>query len=153
VTEKQALSEQVNRILQQQYERLDQAGDIEISPALVAAHGYEEMDPEAKAPTLVQYVAQLQLRQQARYICRKRVGEEDDTSNQTQMFDEGLQPRYPAIRNGEEVYVKREHLTLHERKYNIGRLRNEGESKVKHAIALEAETNMLIARGDFGAVA
>jgi hypothetical protein len=51
--------------------------------------------------------------------------------------------RYPAIRDGEVVYVLREYLTLEERRENSERLRKEAAAKAAHADAIQAETLQL----------
>lgn len=57
------------------------------------------------------------------------------------------------VRASEEVYVLREHMTLDERRANVARLRAEAASKARHADALEAETEALLARGLLSAAA
>jgi hypothetical protein len=90
------------------------------------------------------------LRQLARSICRKPGGQGDDADEVTQpLFEDQLQPRYPAIREGEEAYVLRANLTLAERRANSARLRLEAASKARHADALDAETEQLLADGYF----
>jgi len=148
-----ALSGQVARLLQQQYDRLDARGEVEISPAFLADAAYRHMDPDGAAPLLVRYAAMLELRQLARSICRKRIDDEQEAVEQlclTGLFDGQLQPRYPARRNGQEVYVKREHLTLSERDAVCARLKAEATAKSRHADAFQAETDALLMQGHFG---
>lgn len=145
----QSNSEGVLRALRERYEQMDANGDIAISPAVLAAQAYPDIDPEGVAPILVQWAAVMEMRQLARGICRSRNDEfEERASMQDEMFEQ-LQPRYPAHRNGEEVYVQREHLTPKEYEYNIARLRSEGAAKLAHADALQAEYEARDARGDF----
>lgn len=66
---------------------------------------------------------------------------------QEEVFDGRFQKRYPVERNGEDTYILRECMTVAERRENAARLRREGESKIAHGRALDAETDMLIADG------
>jgi hypothetical protein len=124
--------------------------EIAISPAFVAKRVLELIDPNSIAPTLVSYGCNLEIRQVARGILRKRFEsyDEDGNGGQVEMF-EGLQDRYPARRNGESVYVKRMDLVLDERLLIPQRLRQEAGEKLKHADAFEAETLYLMESGYF----
>jgi len=138
-------------LLRRQYEKLDDCGEISVSPALLSSKVMDEIDPEQAAPVMVRIAATLELRQLARSICRKHVEEGEDQASQSTLFEDQLQPRYPAHRGGEEMYVLREHLTLREREDNISRLRKEAASKARHADALQFETNNLITLGKLAA--
>lgn len=146
------LTEQLMQLLREEYAVLDGSGEVVVSPALVAARTMERLDSTSASPTLVAFAATLELRQLARSICR-RVSNLDDPSGQGALFDGQLQRRYPAVRASEEVYVLREHMTLDERRANVARLRAEAASKARHADALEAETEALLARGLLSAAA
>lgn len=124
--------------------------EVEISPELLAHCAMKVLDPKGKAPSLVEWAANLELRQLARALLRKTfdplapkpdVGQED-------MFV-GLQEKYPCKRSGEVVYVDRMRLSHDERKYNISRLEKEGQSKLEHAGALRTETEELEEAGYF----
>lgn len=143
-------TERAMQVLREEYEELDNAGEVIIKPALLAAHAIERIDPASDSPVLVSWLAVLQMRQMARSICRT-VSQLDDPSKAEQgaLFDGQLQRRYPATREGEEVYVLRERLTLAERKANSARLRAESIAKARHADALDAETDALLAHGHF----
>lgn len=119
-------------------------GEVEISPELLAHCAIKKLDPKGNAPQLVEWAANLELRQMARALLRKTydslapkpdIGQED-------MF-EGLQEKYPCKRRGEIVYVDRMRLSLDEREFNISRLKKEGQSKLEHASALQTETEDL----------
>lgn len=140
-------------LLRTEYERLDGGGEIEISPALLAAKTFLAIDPAAASPGLVRLAATLELRQLARSICRQRI-EEDEArvERQGEMFVQ-LQGRYPCRRGGDEVYVRREYMTLDERRAFESRLRQESVAKMRHADALAAETDALIAAGVFSLAA
>lgn len=136
-------------ILSREYDRLNNAGAVEIRPDVLAQKAYRKIDTKKKAPPLAQWLAQLELRQMARLICRRHIDGYEESIDQGALFDGQLQPRYPATRNGEETYVKREFLALEERLNNVARLRKESIAKARHADALEAETDRLKAQGYF----
>lgn len=85
----------------------------------------------------------------ARAICRKRIEEDEAPSRQGQLFSGQLQPRYPARRNSQGMYVLRQHLSLDERQHNIARLRSVVDAVGRHADAMQSETDALIAQGYF----
>lgn len=136
-------------LLRSEYARLDDCGEIGISPALLAAKALDAIDPAGASPVLVRIAASLELRQLARSVCRAQIEDEDDeeATDQGELFAVRLQFRYPATRGGDEIYVLRDHLTIAERRSNSERLRREGAAKVRHARALDAETEKLIASG------
>jgi hypothetical protein len=140
-------TERINNLIREQYNRLDDANEPTISPAHLARVVYDALDPEAHAPMDVRFLANLQLRQMARQICARRNDEEENQANQGTLFEMQLQPRYPAKRDGEDVYVVRAELTLQERRLIIARLETEAKAKTRHAEALKAETEALLKRG------
>lgn len=140
-------TERLNEILREKYDELHGAGDVEISPAKLATFAYLIIDPEHVAPMLVEGAAILELRQLARSICATRDRDQANETEQMSMFDMQLQPRYPARRGEEDVYVLRSCLTEEERRHNSARLRKESEAKNRHADALDAETDDLLMRG------
>lgn len=146
-------SEQVMQIIREEYARIDDAGEISIKPALVAARARERIDPDATAPTLISYCAVLEMRQMARSVCRQRSPTDDVTiaRSQGELFDGQLQRRYPAEREGEEVYVLREYLTLMERRVIERRMRAAAISLGRHCDAFAAETDALEAQGALAA--
>lgn len=130
--------QQLSALLQAIYDRKD--ADIRVSPAWLATEAMAEIDPDRVSPTRVYVAAHLELRQLARAICRSRAEPTEDTTEQHEMFP-GLQRRYPEARsaNSEEPqYVKLEHMTEEDVRYNVRRLRSEASSKLAHADALEA---------------
>jgi hypothetical protein len=142
--------EHVMQILREEYARLDDAGDVEIKPALLAANTQQRLDPNGLAPTLISYCAVLEMRQMARSICRQKSPTEDvSIGSQSELFDGQLQRRYPASRNGDEVYVLREHLTLPERRSIEARMSAAARSLARHTDAFRAETETLLATGAF----
>lgn len=144
-------TEQLTEILRAEYNRLDELNAEAISPAQLAQHTYAVIDPGEVSPDLVQVAAILALKQMARAICRarnlKEQQEVEDLDRQDTLFDDDLQPRYPADREEDEVYVLRERLSYEERLIIIAKLRAEANAKLKHAEALEAETERLIRAG------
>lgn len=144
------MTAQIMQILREEYTRLDDEGPVEIDPAHIAAATMNRLDPYGAAPPLIGWAATMELRQLARPLCRKASSvDEPLDAPQGALFDGQLQRRYPALRGGRETYVLREHLSLAERRENSARLMREGESKIRHARALDAETDEMESRGDF----
>lgn len=142
-------SEQVMQIIREEYALLDDAGEIKIKPALLAARTRARIDPDDIAPTLIAYCAVLELRQLARTVCRERSPTDDVSheSSQSELFDGQLQRRYPALRDDEEVYVLRACLTLAERKTIEQRMMAASISLARHVDAFRAETEQLLRQG------
>jgi hypothetical protein len=124
--------------------------EIEISPAFLSDCAMKRLDAFNRAPVLVKWGCSLQLRQLARGILRGAFDPMSDESkaSQSDMFG-GLQDKYPCTRNGDRVYVDRMNLTRNERHYNMLRLTKEANTKLQHAEALKAETEILDAQGYF----
>jgi hypothetical protein len=147
-------SDQVMQIMRAEYAVLDDAGDIIIKPSLLAARTKKKLDPDDRAPTLVAYCAVLELRQLARSLCRQRSPtEEISLSGQVELFDGQLQKRYPAMREDEEGYVLRAHLTLHERRTIEARMSAAAVSLGRHVDAFRAETAEMLRSGAFAEAA
>lgn len=144
-------TERLNSLLRERYNVLDEQGEVAISPSDLAFAVLREIDPDSSSPALVQLAAILELKQLARQVCGRRTANDDEASDQQGLFDGKLQARYPAQRTQkgyvEDVYVRRENLTVEERWKNINQLRREGVAKVAHSDALKAETEMLIESG------
>jgi hypothetical protein len=145
-------SDQLSILIRTQYDALDDEGVIAIAPSDLAQAVYEVIDPTSKSPDLVRLAAILELRQLSRAICRERYVEKENATDQSSLFEYALQPRYPAERgtgSGEVecFYVLRDYLSLEERFAISERLRREARSKLRHADALDAETNQLISIG------
>jgi hypothetical protein len=66
----------------------------------------------------------------------------------TEKTEEGLSFAYEVERDGEEVFVLREHLTFEERRQVEDRLRRKAQLDFLHAEALDRETDAMIARGE-----
>lgn len=145
---RERLAEQVLEAMRREYALLDDAGTEAIAPEMVADRVYKTLDPSTVSPTLVRYVAVLELRQLARAICRRKTDDGADDGSPHSLFPE-LQRRYPAERNGVATYVLREKLTLAERRRNVATLRAESAAKAAHADSLEAETDELLSSGYF----
>ena len=140
-------TEKITGLIRDQYNLLDEANQVMVSPSLLAGMAYEQLDPASTSPMEVRYLALLALKQIARQVCADRIEDDERNVDQGTLFEMQLQPRYPTDRGGEKVYVLRQHLTLAERRANVNRLRSEATAKLQHAKALEAETNDLIQRG------
>lgn len=131
-----------------EYERAKRRRADVIHPAYIAACAFNKIDPSGRAPIMAKYAARQYLRRLATSLSREQEQAKPAADRQQEMFD-GLQPYYPCKRSGEAVVVRRDLLTLEERLANIARLRAEAESKAKHADALQAETDALMAQGYF----
>lgn len=133
--------------IRDRYNAFDAEGVEAIDTSLLAESVYETLDPESDSPLLVKFAAVLELKQLARSICRDRQSLAERDAEQDGLFEFQLQPRYPAARNGRDMYVLRHCLSVVERKKNIQRLRSEATAKNNHADALAAETDDLIRQG------
>jgi hypothetical protein len=134
VTEERKLAEVVGRVIELR------GAAVSISPSWVATEAMQQLDPEREAPSLVYAGCNLQLRQIARGILRKKYQPDDDDSDEHDLFP-GLQRRYPTARSAraaEPEYVLLEHLTHVDIGFNVGRLRSEAAAKLAHADALQA---------------
>lgn len=113
-----------------------------ISPSWVATEGMnkldENVDNKSRAP-LIYVGCHLQLRQIARALLRNEFEDDKEKSAQHELFPD-LQWRYPRQhRAGEEpCYILLEDMTDADVEYNVVRLRDEGNAKLKHATALQA---------------
>ena len=126
------------QIVAEVYERCrDQA---EVSPAWLATQVLVEIGATRAENEIEYLLAHLQARQIARDFCRKRIVD-DETADRDDLFPGSLQHRYPKkpSHKGEEpVYVLRDLMTDDDITYNVARLRDEADSKLVHADALEA---------------
>lgn len=141
----QSDSSVIANLIRHEYQQFDDREEKEISPEALAASVYHQIDPELIAPNLVRHAAILELRELSRRICRQRQILCEQEMEQRNLFE--LQPRYPATREGRDVYVLREHLTYQEWKENEYRLRQEGQAKIRHADAIGAEVDRLVSCG------
>lgn len=129
---------------------MDAAQAQVVSPSAVALVALSRVNAGRVLDPRVEYLAVQQLKQQCRSVLRGwYAGVGPGGSAQEDLFAGVLQPRYAVHRAGEEVYVPRMDMTLVERRAVASRLRQEGESKVRHADALNAETVRLEASGFF----
>jgi len=116
-----------------------------VSPLWLATEAMQELDPQRSTHPLIYLAANLQFRQIARDILRKRFEPDEETDrieksqSQHELFPD-LQRRYPAARKrGQEPeYVLLEDLADEDVRFNIHRLRQEARAKLDHARALEA---------------
>lgn len=132
-------------LLRHEYQQFDNRREKEISPEAIAVSVYGQIDPELQAPKLVQHAAILELIEISRRICRHRHVLDEYETEQRGLFE--LQPRYPAEREGRDVYVLSDFLTYPEWKANESRLRQEGQTKIKHADAISAHVDKLVSGG------
>ena len=122
-------------VLRECLEKVD--SEIEIQPALLASCAVKLIDPEKLSPKLVEWAANLELRQLARGLLRKKFDPIAEDNPQAEMF-ECLQDRYPTKRNGEPTYVLLDELTEDEIQENLNRMAREINAKQKHYDALQA---------------
>src|SRR5215471_7720551 len=113
---------------------------IRISPAWLATEAMQEIDPGRTADEREYFGCELALRQIARGICRKFFEPDDEYQSAQHSLWPDLQTRYPAAheQDVEYEYVKLEHLSERDVRFNVNRLRSEARAKLSHADALEA---------------
>jgi len=140
-------AEELNDIIRSNYNVLNEQRAVCIAPATLAWAALESIDPQMKSPPMARIAAFLELKQLARAICRARQLAAESSAENGTLFEGQLQPRYPTERDGEDVYVLREFLSVPERFQNSGRLRREAGAKLAHADALDAETKDLLHTG------
>lgn len=129
---------ELHEVLARIYER--RCDEIRVSAAWLATEAMIELDPDRISPPRVYAAAHLELRQLARSILRSAADPTETGAEQHELFP-GLQRRYPTARGitaEEPEYVKLEHLTEEDVRFNVARLRAEATTKLAHADALEA---------------
>ena len=136
------MTEELNHIgtlIRSAYQRLDDAGEIEISAARIAETVFADIDPETVSPVPVRWSCLNDLRRRAEGVMRQHM---DDEARRVEgdgdMFSGYLQTRYPCKRGGQDVYVPPIHMTKEEGMWNASRLRKEAATKTAHADAVES---------------
>jgi len=135
--ENQALTTIVARIIEMHRD------EPRINPTSIATAALLEIDPAKISLPAVLAGCHLALRQIARNLCRKQFDQDDDEAGlvpaQQELFP-GLQYRYPAAyaEDEEPTYVLRDSMTEKDVRFNVQRLRKEGQSKIERAESLEA---------------
>ena len=104
-----------------------------ISPSSVAT---EMMDQFSDSDPTVAYHCYLDFKGIARGLLRRMFKDKEEKLEQEQLFGDLLQARYPAERDGDEVYARPDDLTDGEIIKNIDRLKKEARAKQDHAVAL-----------------
>lgn len=137
----------LNHLLEQEYDAQDRSNPL-ISPIQMADAVYARcLLPSSSVPKEIYYAAILELRQLARQVCaRKEVTDEDEAEAQG-LLPFAFQRRYPRKRSGDSQYVLFENMSYEDLTENIVRLRTEAKAKHRHADALEAHRNALVASG------
>lgn len=111
-----------------------QWGDCQpVSPSSVAT---EMMDRFRESDPTVAYHCFLDFKRIARQFLRRMFKDKEQQIEQERLFGDLLQARYPAERDGDEVYARPDDLTDNEIILNIERLKKEARAKQDHAIAL-----------------
>lgn len=139
-------TEQLMQMLREEYEVCRAVSEVVIKPTLLAENVRKRLDRDTRSPPLLAWAAVLELRKMASELTRPEDETDRERARTPDLFT-GLQRYYPAKREGEDVRVLREHLTLAERRHCAYVLRAEATSKNMHADALDAETDSLIRRG------
>jgi hypothetical protein len=136
--ETQALTAIVAKIIE------TRRNEVRINPSWIATEALLEIDPEKVSLPLVYLGCHLELRQNARGLLRQHFEDPwspaDDDIAQHDLFPD-LQRRYPSARSkaaSEPEYVLLDEMTDSDIWFNVGRLRKEGTTKLRHADALEA---------------
>ncbi len=104
-----------------------------ISPASVATEmiaRFRESDPT------VEYHCFLNFKGIARSLLRRTFKDKEERIEQERLFGDLLQARYPAEREGDDIYARPDDLTDSEIIKNIERLKKEARAKQDHAVAL-----------------
>lgn len=104
-----------------------------VSPASVAT---AMIDRFAESDPTVTYHCFLDFKAIARGFLRRTFKDKQEKIEQQKLFGDLLQARYPATRNGDEIYGRPDDLTDAEIIENIERLKKESRSKHDHMIAL-----------------
>ena len=131
-------------LMHEEYARQDKPHHF-VVPAEMAERVYKKCKGPAWIPPAIEREAMNSLKQLAREVCRAHeVKEGQETQEQ---FPFAWQDRYPCERNGEPVYVRIDDLEYEDYNVNISRLEAEGASKIRHALALRARRDALVAEG------
>jgi hypothetical protein len=143
-------TEQLTKLLRIAFKKLADGGAKEISPKVLANGVMELIDPKRSSPPLVAWGCTLELRQLGAAVTRRI---DDPTvernTSQEEMFDGRLYDWWPAKRNRNWTRVRREDLTLDERRTISRMLGHEIEAKILLRDAFDAETDLLVAAGIF----
>ena len=123
----------------------------EIDPAYLADYAQSQLDPDRLSPPEVEWSSILHLRELARKLCARRVKEDRQREDlgQGDLFDSGLQYRYPCNRDDRNLYVLLDELTISECQENIRSLTAEATAKNLHALKLHNYMESKIIAGLF----
>lgn len=140
------------KIVEQIARQYELWGDAVIVSPSALAHSVYSAVANGDESDIVNFLSIEQLKQMCRAFLRRR-NDDDGEENEVyaaqgnfgfgDVFTGKLQDRYPVPRVGssEPVYKRRADLTAEERHWNVMQLRKSGQSRLKHADALEAEGN------------
>jgi len=144
-----SLTDVLNRVILEEYTRLEDQHEVAIEPVLLADYAQAILDPEHHSPPEVEWSSILHLRELARRVCARRVSQDFQREDEAQedLFDDVLQHRYPCLRAGRDCYVLRSQLTRSEYEENIRRLKVEADAKSLHALKLSNEMQSKILAG------
>lgn len=128
---KNAIAEQVTNLLSEYIVRNQ---DAPISAACMASYAQQKLDPKGVNTPQIKWSSLRNLTAMAgRMLARKYEPQISIDSGPSQMeLFPGVQPRYPALRDGESVYVPREQMTFEEREVVRARMAKASESWSRH---------------------
>ena len=130
--------QKAREMLMKAYEKCQE--QARVSPAWLANMVMKKLDPKRESNAIEYALAQMELRQMAREICRVQFESDDESAIEQHELWPGLQKRYPASRSTDKQdpeYVLLEQMSALDVKYNCRRLRSEAAAKEAHADRLE----------------
>ncbi len=107
----------------------------------LAEIAYTELDPHTETPLIFQPLVIIDLTRRfgALLVHNFDIEKRLDSSGQVEMFEK-LQSHYPV----KGVYIPRGQLSIEERRRISNRYRGQADEFIKHANALDAETDLLL---------
>lgn len=134
---KNGIAEQVTNLLS---EYIVTNQDAPISAAWMANYVQQKIDPEDASPPPIRWASLRHLTAMAGRMLARQYEPTvsiDSGPSQMELFP-GVQPRYPAVRDGESVYVPREQMSFEERELVRARMAKASQSWSIHVAAYNA---------------
>ena len=134
---KNTIAEQVTSLLSEYIVRHQ---DVPISAACMAAYAQQKIDPQDASPPQIKWSSLRHLTAMAGRLLARKFEPQislDSGPSQMELFP-GLQPRYPALRGGESLYIPREQMTFEEREVVRARMAKASDSWSRHVMAYNA---------------
>lgn len=140
---KNPLAGQIETLIDKVVLPMEEAQVDFISTDAVAARVVDLIDPESVSPELLKFASLMHVKQLVRQRLAKRhdpveIAEDYANGANDDLFGNSLQPYYPANRNGEKSYARKEVLSRIEIEANCRRMEKAGHSLLEHANALRA---------------